>query len=168
MRSRAAKVTRGFAFALYTVLAVEAGEKNQVRQMYRAVAWFMLIWFGVVALLGSGLHLLGGCHPLTHQPFDSELNRAAHAHAACCGCSCSSEQATEDHIHGCLAASHDHECAVCRFLALARELPRLVVPPDVRFVRAYSAELSIFSLPPRGPNAYDARAPPADSLILLA
>lgn len=137
--------------------------------MYRAVAWFTLIWFGAVALLGSGLHLLVGCHPVTHRPLDQGLNasQAAHSHVACCACSCSSGGATEDHPYGCLTAAHDHDCAVCRFLAQARRLPRLVVPPDVQFVCAYGAPISVFSLPSRGRHAYDARAPPADSLILL-
>jgi hypothetical protein len=140
--------------------------KNPAGQgMHRATAWLTLILFGATALLGQGLHLLVGCHPLTHRALHGEqglkTSHAADPHLGCCSCCGRSGEAAEDDAQGRLIATHDHDCLVCRFLAQGRDLPRLAAPPDVRFVRPYGAELSL-SLPRLcGCDAYQARAPPA-------
>jgi hypothetical protein len=143
--------------------------KNLAGQaMHRATAWLTLILFGATALLGQGLHLLVGCHPITHRALHEEqglkTSHAADPHIGCCSCCGRSGDAAEDDAQDRLIATHDHDCLVCRFLAQGRDLPRLAAPPDVRFVRPYAAELSLLRVPLRRCDAYQARAPPAGNV----
>jgi hypothetical protein len=124
----------------------------------------LLALYGVVALVGHGLHELFGVHHHHHH----HRSVAADSHAVGChhhhhGGPCSGHHRQEAPSAAGEALDHDHDCKICEFLAQMRgELPQIVdtefslqhIAEAILVVPRISSRIPLGVAAPRGPPAF--------------